>query len=53
MEVRQKTEKLRKQKEEINQKKNPLLNRKQELQIRVESNKQEIEAIEGKALKIK
>lgn len=52
MEVRQKTEQLRKDKEEVNQQKAPLVNRQQTLKTKVESQKQEIEAIEGKTTKI-
>jgi predicted nuclease with TOPRIM domain len=50
--VRQKTEKLRKQRDDVNLEKTPLKNKYEQLKAKIENSKIEIETIEGKGSKI-
>lgn len=52
MEVRQKTEQLRGEKEQLNLQLTPLVNKAQSLQAQIENLQQEIEATEGKTGKL-
>lgn len=52
MEVRQKTEELRRAKEELNGQKNPLVDQSHSLRAKIESQKQEVANVDGKESKV-